>query len=115
MTARVAIDVDVNWFVMTDYNYQSNRYLNVSLDPVLKVDPTHVVGLRAGLREPYAPWELNVFVMNLTDEYVWAIGFDVPTVGGYAKLAILREADIDWLAQCRPGTKVKFKWAKEHL
>ena len=40
---------------------------------------------------------------------------DGPTVGGYAKLAILREADIDWLAQCRPGTKVIFKWAKEHL
>ena len=37
---------------------------------------------------------------------------DGPTVGGYAKLAILREADIDWLAQCRPGTKVTFKWAK---
>ncbi len=40
---------------------------------------------------------------------------DGPTVGGYAKLAILREADIDWLAQCRPGTKVNFNWAKEHL
>jgi allophanate hydrolase subunit 2 len=36
---------------------------------------------------------------------------DGPTVGGYAKLAVLREADLDWLAQCRPGTKVSFKWA----
>lgn len=35
---------------------------------------------------------------------------DGPTVGGYAKCAILREADIDWLAQCRPGTKVRLKW-----
>jgi biotin-dependent carboxylase-like uncharacterized protein len=37
---------------------------------------------------------------------------DGPTVGGYAKLAVLKEADIDWLAQCRPGTKLKFTWAK---
>lgn len=36
---------------------------------------------------------------------------DGPTVGGYAKLAVLRAADLDWLAQCRPGTKVSFKWA----
>ena len=36
---------------------------------------------------------------------------DGPTVGGYAKLAVLREADLDRLAQCRPGTKVTFKWA----
>lgn len=33
---------------------------------------------------------------------------DGPTVGGYAKIAILREADIDWLAQCRAGTKIGF-------
>jgi biotin-dependent carboxylase-like uncharacterized protein len=33
---------------------------------------------------------------------------DGPTVGGYAKIAILREADFDWLAQCRPGTKIGF-------
>tara|TARA_B110000093_G_scaffold183383_2_gene234162 strand:+ start:3047 stop:3901 length:855 start_codon:yes stop_codon:yes gene_type:complete len=33
---------------------------------------------------------------------------DGPTVGGYAKIAILREADVDWLAQCRPGTKIGF-------
>lgn len=33
---------------------------------------------------------------------------DGPTVGGYAKIAILREVDFDWLAQCRPGTKIGF-------
>lgn len=33
---------------------------------------------------------------------------DGPTVGGYAKIAILREVDSDWLAQCRPGTKIGF-------
>ncbi|WP_169305315.1 biotin-dependent carboxyltransferase family protein [Coraliomargarita akajimensis] len=36
---------------------------------------------------------------------------DGPTVGGYAKIAILVDADRDWLAQAGPGTKLKFEWA----
>ena len=36
---------------------------------------------------------------------------DGPTVGGYPKLAVLREADRDRLAQCGPGTQVRFRWA----
>jgi biotin-dependent carboxylase-like uncharacterized protein len=38
---------------------------------------------------------------------------DGPTVGGYAKIAVLKEADIDWLAQCRPGTRIRFKPSHE--
>jgi biotin-dependent carboxylase-like uncharacterized protein len=36
---------------------------------------------------------------------------DGPTVGGYAKIAVLKQADIDWLAQCRPGTRIRFSLA----
>lgn len=36
---------------------------------------------------------------------------DGPTVGGYAKIAVLADADRDWLAQAKPGTKLKFQWA----
>ncbi|MEM8867709.1 MAG: biotin-dependent carboxyltransferase family protein [Verrucomicrobiota bacterium] len=36
---------------------------------------------------------------------------DGPTVGGYAKLAVLKEADLDRLAQCAPGTQLRFRWA----
>lgn len=35
---------------------------------------------------------------------------DGPTVGGYPKLAILSEADRSRLAQCAPGTQVRFRW-----
>jgi len=35
---------------------------------------------------------------------------DGPTVGGYAKLAILPEAARDRLAQCVPGTQISFRW-----
>jgi iron complex outermembrane receptor protein len=77
-------NAEINWFVMMDYNYQSSRYLNASLDPALKVDPTSILGFRAGLRHPDTRWEVNAWIKNVTDEDYWAIGFDVPTMGGYA-------------------------------
>jgi len=33
---------------------------------------------------------------------------DGPTVGGYPKLGLLDPPDVSWLAQCRPGTVVRF-------
>ena len=33
---------------------------------------------------------------------------DGPTVGGYPKLGLVDGADLSWLAQCRPGLKVRF-------
>ena len=36
---------------------------------------------------------------------------DGPTVGGYPKVAVLREADRDRLAQCAPGTQIRLRWA----
>lgn len=35
---------------------------------------------------------------------------DGPTVGGYAKLAVLREADLGTFAQCPPQTRLHFSW-----
>jgi biotin-dependent carboxylase-like uncharacterized protein len=34
---------------------------------------------------------------------------DGPTVGGYPKLGMIDPSDIAWLAQCRPGQKIRFK------
>ncbi|MFP4261080.1 MAG: biotin-dependent carboxyltransferase family protein [Opitutales bacterium] len=36
---------------------------------------------------------------------------DGPTVGGYPKIAVLRDADVDRLAQCAPGAQIKLRWA----
>lgn len=36
---------------------------------------------------------------------------DGPTVGGYPKIAVLRDTDRDRLAQCAPGTQLQFQWA----
>jgi allophanate hydrolase subunit 2 len=35
---------------------------------------------------------------------------DGPTVGGYAKIAVLRESDLSAFAQCPPQTKLRFSW-----
>jgi biotin-dependent carboxylase-like uncharacterized protein len=35
---------------------------------------------------------------------------DGPTVGGYAKLAVLPDSERDRLAQCAPGSQVSFRW-----
>lgn len=37
---------------------------------------------------------------------------DGPTVGGYPKIAVLKDDDRDRLAQCAPGTKLCFEWAQ---
>jgi biotin-dependent carboxylase-like uncharacterized protein len=34
---------------------------------------------------------------------------DGPTVGGYPKIGLVDPEDLSWLAQCRPGTEVRFK------
>jgi allophanate hydrolase subunit 2 len=34
---------------------------------------------------------------------------DGPTVGGYPKIAVVIEADLRLLAQCRPGRGVRFR------
>ena len=38
---------------------------------------------------------------------------DGPTVGGYAKLGVVDERDIAWLAQVRPGRDVRFQLVNE--
>ena len=38
---------------------------------------------------------------------------DGPTVGGYPTLGLVDGADLSWLAQCRPGVKVRFEAVAE--
>lgn len=40
------------------------------------------------------------------------IGPDGPTIGGYPKIAVVCSADLDRLAQLRPGQPVSFEWIK---
>jgi len=59
------------------------------------------------LSEPVLPGSLQVPANGLP---IVTLN-DGPTVGGYPKIAILRDTQRDWLVQCRPGTDVRFQWS----
>jgi iron complex outermembrane receptor protein len=75
---------DINWFAQVDYNYMSKRYLDAGLDKELLTDRDHLLGLRAGLRDPEMRWEITAWVKNVTDETFEGAGFYMPLIGGYA-------------------------------
>jgi iron complex outermembrane receptor protein len=78
-------------FLRAEYTYTSGRYLAQDLDRNLFQPSTHVVNLRAGLKSDWrvrqiglSSWELIGWVRNLTDERYNVIGFDIPTLNGFA-------------------------------
>jgi iron complex outermembrane receptor protein len=77
-------------FTRAEYNFSSSRYLTQDLDPNLKQDATHLVNLRAGFRiQPESLWsnaslEVTGWVRNLLNEEWNVVGFDVPTINGFA-------------------------------
>jgi iron complex outermembrane receptor protein len=76
----------VELFWRAEYTFTSNRFLAQDLDPALKQSATHIVNLRSGFRveESWGGWELTGWVRNLTDEGWNVVGFDVPTINGFA-------------------------------
>jgi len=71
-------------YTRADYSFQSDRYLAQDLDPHLKQDDTHLVNLRAGLKAEDERWDLTFWITNLTDEEYGVVGFDAPTLNGFA-------------------------------
>jgi biotin-dependent carboxylase-like uncharacterized protein len=59
------------------------------------------------LSEPVLPGSLQVPANGLP---IVTLN-DGPTVGGYPKIAILRDSQRDWMVQCRPGKDVRFRWS----
>jgi iron complex outermembrane receptor protein len=71
-------------FARAEYAYTSMQFLAQDLDPGLKQPATHIVNLRAGFRAEDRAWEVTGWVRNLTDEEYNVVGFDVPTINGFA-------------------------------
>ena len=61
---------------------------------------------RAGelVSEAVAPGAVQV----TNDGLPVVLGVDGQTIGGYPKIAHVIRADLDWLAQLRPGDRVRF-------
>lgn len=81
---------DLVLFTRAEYNFSSSRFLAQDLDPALKQSATHLVNLRAGFRfQPEGLWsnasvEVTGWVRNLSSEEWNVVGFDVPTINGFA-------------------------------
>jgi iron complex outermembrane receptor protein len=71
-------------FARAEYAYTSMQFLAQDLDPALKQPATHIVNLRAGFRAEDKLWEVTGWVRNLTDEEYNVVGFDTPTINGFA-------------------------------
>jgi iron complex outermembrane receptor protein len=74
----------IELFLRAEYALTTTRYLATDLDRNLKQNTSHVVNLRAGFRSESKLWEITGWVRNLTDEGYNVVGFDVPTINGYA-------------------------------
>jgi len=71
-------------YTRAEYSYSSSRFLTQDLDPNLKQDETHLVNLRAGIKAEDELWDLTFWVSNLTEEEWGVVGFDAPTLNGFA-------------------------------
>jgi len=76
----------VLWFTRADWSFTSEYYMAQDLDPNLLQEPFHLLNLRTGLRADNNLWELTFWMNNVTDTEWMVVGFDVPTVGGFAAI-----------------------------
>jgi biotin-dependent carboxylase-like uncharacterized protein len=84
------------WRVSAQSNRSGYRLEGAPLEPAPAI-----------LSEPVLPGSLQVPANGLP---IVTLN-DGPTVGGYPKIAILRDTQRDWLVQCRPGMDVRFEWS----
>ncbi|NND69924.1 MAG: TonB-dependent receptor [Halioglobus sp.] len=75
---------NVGWFGRLEYNYTDEFYMAQDLDEALLNDEAHLVNARTGVFGGERQWEVTAWVRNLLDEDYFVIGFDIPTISGYA-------------------------------
>lgn len=77
---------DIGWFGRLEYNYTDEFYMAQDLDEALLNDEAHLVNARTGIYGDGRRWEVTAWVRNLLDEDYFVIGFDIPTISGYAAI-----------------------------
>jgi biotin-dependent carboxylase-like uncharacterized protein len=93
--------LDGTWTVSPDSNRVGVRLAGRALTRA---------GTRTDAELPSEPLVRGAIQLPPSGEPV-AFGPDHPTTGGYPVVAVLTEASADLLAQCRPGTSVRLRWA----
>jgi iron complex outermembrane receptor protein len=78
---------NLNATIRIEHNYTDAFFLDVDLDPNLENDAVNLFNLRMSLANGNEDWEVATWVRNLTDEESFAIGQDIPVLGGYIGVA----------------------------
>ncbi|MFT4823718.1 MAG: iron complex outermembrane receptor protein [Halioglobus sp.] len=66
-----------------EHSYIDSYFLDSDLDPNLENDAVNLVNLRLTLTTPENDWEVAIWGRNLLGEEYYALGLDIPTLGGY--------------------------------
>ena len=75
---------NIQWFTRVEYAYTDSYYLAQDLDENLTNDATNIFNIRLGIQEISYQWEVMLWGRNITDEDYMVVGFDIPTLSGYA-------------------------------
>jgi iron complex outermembrane receptor protein len=80
---EIALGDSLNGKIRLEHSYTDAFLLDVDLDPKLENEAVNLFNLRFSLSNANEDWEVATWVRNLTDEEYFAIGQDIPVMGGY--------------------------------
>jgi 5-oxoprolinase (ATP-hydrolysing) subunit C len=103
---RTIDGTQVDWFRLDEFYRQEFRVRAESNRMGLRLagQPLGTSGAVTMISEPVCPGTVQV----TPDGQCIVLGVDGQTIGGYPKIAQVITADLDKLAQLRPGTKIRF-------
>ena len=90
VSSHVQYDMELseklNGIARLEHSYIDSYFLDQDLDPHLKNDEVNLINMRLTVSNKSNDWEVALWGRNLLDEDYYAIGLDIPTVGGYAAI-----------------------------
>ncbi|MFT6757187.1 MAG: iron complex outermembrane receptor protein [Chitinophagales bacterium] len=84
---KIELNENLNGTIRLEHSYTDSFFLDVDLDPNLENDAVNLFNLRLSLANENLDWEVAAWVRNITDEEYFAIGQDIPVLGGYIGVA----------------------------
>jgi iron complex outermembrane receptor protein len=67
-----------------EHSYIDEFFLDQDHDPNMVNDSVHLLNLRLTVTNQDYTWDASIWGRNLLDEEYFAVGFDIPVLGGYA-------------------------------
>ena len=90
VSSHVQYDMELseklNGIARLEHSYIDSYFLDQDLDPHLKNDEVNLINMRLTVSNKSNDWEVALWGRNLLDEDYYAIGLDIPTVGGFAAI-----------------------------